>query len=68
MEIRRCYYLRTKTDYVATGNAASNSWLTSSPKQYWCVRTMKPLGPDDQPVDEHLCHKGRSCFSAEGEA
>lgn len=66
----RCKYLRTKMDYVAHASAASDdlSMAVSSPqKHFWCLRTMKPLGPDGAPVDEASCIAGRECFVAEGE-
>lgn len=66
----RCKYLRTKMDYVARATAVSEdpSMAGSTPqKHFWCLRTMKPLGPDDKPVDETSCVGGRECFVAEGE-
>jgi hypothetical protein len=65
----RCKYLRTKMDYVA--HAAAQEPVVAegvSQRHYWCLRTMKPLGPDDKPADEVSCAVGRECFVAEGEA
>lgn len=67
----RCKYLRTKMDYVAHASTVPDDpdmALSSPQKHFWCLRTMKPLGPDDAPVDETSCTVGRECFLAEGEA
>ena len=32
---------------------------------FWCVRTIFPLGPDNEPVDPQICQPGRTCFQAE---
>lgn len=66
----RCRYLRTKMDYVARAAASDDLGLAdvSSQKHFWCLRTMKPLGPDGAPADEMSCAAGRECFVAEGEA
>ncbi len=65
----RCQYLRTKTDYVAQspGLQQATGEVSTPQRHYWCLRTMKPLGPDGVPVDESLCVRGRDCFLAEGE-
>lgn len=68
MEARRCLYLRTKTDYVPSTGDTNQIGLSVSPRHYWCLRTMKPIGPDDNPVDAALCGDERACFVAEGEA
>lgn len=67
----RCKYLRTKMDYVARAAATPDdpSWTDVSwQKHFWCLRTMKPLGPDGAPADDASCTTGRECFMAEGEA
>ncbi|MGC8784372.1 MAG: hypothetical protein ACP5RN_08300 [Armatimonadota bacterium] len=67
----RCKYLRTKMDYVARAAAAPDELSladVSSQKHFWCLRTMKPLGPDGAPADDTSCATGRECFVAEGEA
>ncbi len=67
----RCKYLRTKMDYVARAAVASDApglADVSSQKHFWCLRTMKPLGPDGAPADDASCATGRECFVAEGEA
>ncbi|MEJ5253240.1 MAG: hypothetical protein HPY54_11805 [Chthonomonadetes bacterium] len=66
----RCAYLRTKMDYVAHASAAADGTdvqAGTSQKHFWCLRTMKPLGPDGTPVDDVLCVRERECFVAEGE-
>ncbi len=65
----RCQYLRTKMDYVAHAASVPSSTdapVSASQKNFWCLRTMKPLGPDAAPVDETLCVIGRDCFVTEG--
>lgn len=66
----RCAYLRTKMDYVAQAQSVQelDASVGTSQKHFWCLRTMKPLGPDGVPVDDTLCVMGRECFVAEGEA
>lgn len=67
----RCAYLRTKTDYVARTHVTvegASAEVSTSQKHFWCLRTMKPLGPDGAPADDSLCVAGRECFVAEGEA
>lgn len=67
----RCAYLRTKMDYVARASAVVegvDAAVSTSQKHFWCLRTMKPLGPDGEPVDDSLCAAGRECFVAEGDA
>lgn len=67
----RCKYLRTKMDYVAHVSAPSDSadtTIRSAQRHFWCLRTMKPLGPDGAPADDTRCTVERDCFLAEGEA
>ncbi|MCS6830607.1 MAG: hypothetical protein RMM08_07140 [Armatimonadota bacterium] len=67
----RCKYLRTKMDYVAHATVTQDDLdmaVRSSQRHFWCLRTMKPLGPDDMPVDDTSCVRERECFVAEGEA
>jgi hypothetical protein len=28
---------------------------------FWCTQTMKPIGPDEQPVHADCCIAGRAC-------
>lgn len=28
---------------------------------YWCLKTMKAIGPDDQPVHADCCNESRGC-------
>lgn len=65
----RCHYLRSKADYVArTSVQHSAPHDRPAQKHFWCLRTMKPLGPDGAPADDSACLPGRECFVAEGEA
>jgi hypothetical protein len=31
---------------------------------FWCHKTMKPVGADNQAVDEYDCNETRSCYEA----
>ncbi|MCS6950529.1 MAG: hypothetical protein RMM06_10365 [Armatimonadota bacterium] len=67
----RCKYLRSKMDYVAHASVTLDTadMVTSPPQRhFWCLRTMKPLGPDGAPAEDTACVSGRECFVAEGEA
>lgn len=67
----RCAYLRTKMDYLAHAdglNEGADPLVSTSQRHYWCLRTMKPVGPDGVPVGEAVCAGERECFVAEGDA
>lgn len=57
-----CQYLRTKKCYIPT--QASDNFLTEtgSGSQYWCIRTMTVMGPDDVVVSPEDCNSRRACF------
>jgi hypothetical protein len=56
-----CRHLRSKGMYIYTdGNEHSHPEYDNT--IYWCLRTMKAFGPDDDRVDREECGaSGRSC-------
>ncbi len=32
---------------------------------FWCVKTLMPLGPDNEPVEPEICQPGRPCHPFE---
>jgi len=59
-----CQNLRTKASYVP-GIRTENYLSEPDPmSQYWCVKTMKVIGPDDRPVEPEDCKTVRKCFKS----
>ncbi|HET6203287.1 MAG TPA: hypothetical protein VFI25_10850 [Planctomycetota bacterium] len=61
-----CLRLRTKTMYTPVSRPEPDpqrSWRTAP---YWCQRTMRPVGPDGDPVDPRACVRERACFEGSG--
>jgi hypothetical protein len=61
-----CLRLRTKTMYTPVSRPAPDpqrSWRTAA---YWCQRTMRPTGPDDEPAEPRACVPPRACYEGEG--
>jgi len=56
-----CRCLKTKMLYVA-GPDAVDLTVPSTTAQYWCLHTMRQMGPDDGLVAPDQCHQGRECF------
>lgn len=61
--ISYCRFLRTKMSYIPDVDN-SEMWRenSSSTHAYWCMHTMQPAGPDDNPVAPESCLQGRKCF------
>lgn len=56
-----CQYLRTKSSYTA--DRTEDTLRESQPgAQYWCLRSMAPMGPDDRVVGPRDCLSQRVCF------
>jgi hypothetical protein len=56
-----CQYLRTKSCYTA--DRTDRTLTEASPgAQYWCLRSMAPIGPDDRLVGPNECTGQRACF------
>lgn len=59
----RCRHLRTKGMYVFTDGVDLNADYGGDDSIYWCLKTMGPVGPDDELVDNQGCsNPGRTCF------
>lgn len=56
-----CRSMKTKMLYVL-GPEAVDLTVPSSTAHYWCVQTMRTIGPDDQLVTPDQCCAGRGCF------
>jgi hypothetical protein len=56
-----CRDLRTKRYYYAPVGEPGAAFDTSSTAQYWCLRTMRVVGPDEAAVSPEACRRGRSC-------
>jgi hypothetical protein len=57
-----CRHLRTKTMYVPDSYAERDISRSSSTQQFWCLRTLRPDGPDGDLALPEVCLKGRGCF------
>lgn len=57
-----CQYLRTKKCYIPTQGSENFLAETSPGSQYWCIRTMTVMGPDDKVVSPDDCDGHRTCF------
>lgn len=61
-----CKFIRTKSAYI---NNVENpeAWRTndSSTRQYWCVKTMGVIGPDNNLAEPETCQPDRKCFLPE---
>jgi hypothetical protein len=57
-----CRHLRTKTWYVPDSFTERDISRSSSTAQYWCLRTMRPAGPDGALVLPEDCTVERGCF------
>jgi hypothetical protein len=57
-----CRNLRTKASYVPSIRTGNYLVESDSIAQYWCVKTMKVIGPDDKFVVPEDCKPERKCF------
>jgi hypothetical protein len=58
-----CRHLRNKGMYVYTADLASGEYEAGDSSNFWCLKTMKGYGPDDDPVDRDSCRDtGRPCY------
>ena len=59
-----CRHLRTKSMYVYTdGGDGDDPHGDPDNAIFWCLRTMKNFGPDDDHVNGLDCHNAaRSCY------
>ena len=56
-----CRSLRTKRYYYGSSDQIVETSELSSTAQFWCLRTMRVIGPDQGPVTARACRPGRSC-------
>lgn len=59
-----CRHLRTKKYYYGSVEETLETADLSTTAQFWCLRTMRVVGPDERLVAAHACRPGRSCFDA----
>jgi hypothetical protein len=57
-----CRHLRTKTWYVPDSYTGRDISRSSSTAQYWCLKTMRPDGPDGALASPEDCTDERACF------
>lgn len=62
LELEPCANLRTKKMYYQVYDDGSGTAGTGANANYWCVRTMKVIGPDEGFVGKQECVRGRDCF------
>lgn len=57
-----CRHLRSKKYYYGPPEETLEAGDLSTTAQFWCLRTMRVVGPDQRPVAARVCRPGRSCF------
>jgi hypothetical protein len=57
-----CRHLRTKTWFSPDAFGQGDPARSPSTAQYWCLRTMRPNGPDGDLALPEECMEGRVCF------
>jgi hypothetical protein len=60
-----CALLRTKMGYFRSPDGERLIDPESTTACYTCLRTLKPFGPDELPVDAQSCGPNRACFENE---
>ncbi|HEU4401213.1 MAG TPA: hypothetical protein VFT43_03840 [Candidatus Polarisedimenticolia bacterium] len=56
-----CRHLRTKRYYYGTTEETLETAELSTTAQFWCLRTMRVIGPDEGLVSASTCHADRRC-------
>lgn len=56
-----CRHLRTKRYYYSAPDESLETAGQSTTAQFWCLRTMRPIGPDERSVTASTCRRGRAC-------
>lgn len=59
-----CRHLRTKTWLAPDAFGQGDPHHSPSTAQYWCLRTMRPNGPDGDLALPEECTDERICFEA----
>jgi hypothetical protein len=58
-----CRHLRTNGMYIFDGQPDGTDEDDYEPSGFWCLRTMKAFGPDDDLVGRRECRdSGRPCY------
>ena len=57
-----CRHLRTRTWYVPDSYTGRDSSRSSPDARYWCLKTMRPDGPDGALALPENCTDERACF------
>jgi hypothetical protein len=58
-----CLHLRSKGMYVDNDGPGGTPEDDDDNTAYWCFKTLKSFGPDDEMVGGRLCRNGsRSCY------
>lgn len=59
-----CSLLRAKRAYGDIRSDIEPKWSSGllATDCYWCLQTMEPWGPDDQPALPDHCSESRSCY------
>jgi hypothetical protein len=66
MQKERCRFLRTKDMYIEAPrpDEARGCPQPPPPVNFWCIRTLTEVGPDDQLAGTRECRMpGRPCFA-----
>ena len=59
----RCLSLRCKSMYITVGHGEAEH--QSGDGNFWCSKTQRIFGPDDQLVGDEPCRlAGRSCYQS----
>lgn len=56
-----CRHLRTKRYYYGSTAETLEVADLSTTAQFWCLRTMRVIGPDEGYVSPSSCRVGRGC-------
>jgi len=56
-----CRHLRTKRYYYGATGESPEAGEASTTAQFWCLRTMRVVGPDQALVTVDSCRAGRGC-------
>ena len=59
-----CTHLRTKRYYYGSSDDVLEVAELSTTAQFWCLRTMRMVGPDEGYVSPAACRVGRACCEA----
>jgi len=59
-----CRFLRTKSSYILLAQEPAPGRRRAA--QYWCLKTMRPFGPDEALACPEACTLKRPCFEPGG--